>query len=58
VTVKEQVVTGKTYQLQLPEASESLRIAINEEVEPGIWVGQQLDQDLKQPVMVYAHDYL
>lgn len=58
VTVKEQVVTGKTYQLQLPEASESLRIAISDEVEPGIWLGQQLDQELKQPVMVYAHDYL
>ncbi|MFH7242757.1 MAG: hypothetical protein ACHWZW_07885 [Spirulina sp.] len=58
VTVKEQVVTGKTYQLQLPEASESLRIAISEEVEPGIWLGQQLDQEIKQPVMIYAHDYL
>lgn len=58
VTVKEQVDPGKTYQLQLPEASETLRIAISEEVEPGIWIGQQLDQEIKKPVMVYAHDYL
>ncbi|WOD37218.1 hypothetical protein [Nodosilinea sp. E11] len=57
VMVKEHVVAGSTYKLQIPEIAEPVRVAVDEEVEPGLWLGKQLDQELKQSVLIRAQDY-
>ncbi len=57
VMVKEHIVAGNTYKLQIPEIAEPVRVAVDEEVEPGLWLGKQLDQELKQSVLIRAQDY-
>jgi hypothetical protein len=57
VTVEEYIDPGRTYRLQLPEMADPVRVAVAEEVEPGLWLGKQLDQELEQSVLIRAQDY-
>jgi hypothetical protein len=57
VTIEEYIDAGSTYRLQLPELEEAVRVAVAEEVEPGLWIGRQLDQGLEKKVLIWHTDY-